>query len=316
VTATTHHGLAANCRNCNAALPELAPPPRFCTQCGQETALHPPSLGEFLHEFIGHYIALEGALWKTLALLVLQPGRLTQEYFAGRRRRYVLPLRLYLTASFLFFVVVKFLPGATLHGPDDPALSPQARAQAAHAVAEAASAASAARAARAARGARNVILDVDVERCADVPASCNRLQRAIARNARQWKSHPDESARQFSARIGSAAPYALFLMLPLFASIVMAAYRNRRMVYGEHVVFGLHLHAFWFIAMLAVSLLPDGAALPALLIVFAYGSWALRRVYGGRWGPTLLRAVFISGVYLLLLLLGTLALLVGAWLLG
>jgi len=315
VTATTHHGpLEAACRNCEAVLPATAPPPRYCAQCGQETALHPPSLGEFLHEFVGHYIALEGALWKTLTLLVLQPGRLTNEYFAGRRRRYVLPLRLYLTASFLFFVVVKFLPEVTLQGPDSPTLSEEQRAEAAQAVEEAASAVRAARASSAGN-----LLDLDIgtiTRCTDAPASCNRLQRAIARNALQWKAHPDESARQFSARIASAAPYALFLMLPLFAAVVMAAYRNRRMLYGEHVVFGLHLHAFWFLAMLAVSLLPDGAGLPALAIVFAYGTWALRRVYGGRWGPTLLRAVFISGAYLLLLLLGSLALLVGLWLMG
>ena len=56
--------------------------------------------GEFLHEFVGHYVALEGTLWRTLGLLLRHPGRLTREYLDGRRRRYVLPLRLYLTASF------------------------------------------------------------------------------------------------------------------------------------------------------------------------------------------------------------------------
>jgi hypothetical protein len=74
----------AACRNRGAAAGG-----RFCSECGQETAMHPPSAWEFVHEFIGHYIALEGALWHTLAALV-RPGKLTNEYFAGRRRRYVL----------------------------------------------------------------------------------------------------------------------------------------------------------------------------------------------------------------------------------
>ena len=45
------------CRNCGTEAPLS-----FCAACGQETALHPPTLGEFVHEFVGHYIALEGAL--------------------------------------------------------------------------------------------------------------------------------------------------------------------------------------------------------------------------------------------------------------
>lgn len=65
----------------------------FCAACGQETLLHVASAREFLHELIGHYIALEGKLWKTLGLLLLRPGMLTAEYIAGRRARYVQPLR-------------------------------------------------------------------------------------------------------------------------------------------------------------------------------------------------------------------------------
>ena len=92
------------CRNCGTQAPL-----KFCPACGQETTLHPPTLGEFLHEFVGHYVALEGTLWRTLGLLICRPGRLTREYLDGRRRRYVLPLRLYLTASFLFFLVLKLV---------------------------------------------------------------------------------------------------------------------------------------------------------------------------------------------------------------
>lgn len=28
--------------------------------------MHPPTFGEFVHEFVGHYVALEGALWRTM----------------------------------------------------------------------------------------------------------------------------------------------------------------------------------------------------------------------------------------------------------
>ncbi|MGO4382104.1 DUF3667 domain-containing protein [Pseudoduganella sp. RAF53_2] len=64
--------------------------------CGQEARLHPLSLLEFLHEFVGHYVALEGKLWGSITRLLFHPGLLTNEYLAGRRKRYVEPLRLYL----------------------------------------------------------------------------------------------------------------------------------------------------------------------------------------------------------------------------
>src|SRR6478672_7835883 len=99
----TEHTAPSHCHNCGAATKG-----NFCADCGQETTLHVASAREFLHEFIGHYVALEGKLWKSLALLLFRPGRLTLEYIKGRRVRYVQPLRLYLTFSLIFFAVMKY----------------------------------------------------------------------------------------------------------------------------------------------------------------------------------------------------------------
>ena len=55
--------------------------------------LHPPSMREFVGEFVGHYVAVEGPLWRTLGLLVFRPGRLTNAYMAGKRVLYTQPLR-------------------------------------------------------------------------------------------------------------------------------------------------------------------------------------------------------------------------------
>ena len=104
---TTHaldHQTTGVCLNCDAHASG-----NFGQHCGQETVLHPPSIAEFLHEFIGHYVALEGRLWQTLKLLLLRPGRLTLEYLAGRRVRYIQPLRVYLTFSLIFFALFKFM---------------------------------------------------------------------------------------------------------------------------------------------------------------------------------------------------------------
>ncbi|MEO8936515.1 MAG: hypothetical protein ABI277_01960, partial [Burkholderiaceae bacterium] len=49
-----------HCRNCGSLAEQV-----HCPVCGQLTALHPPSVGEFVQEFLGHYVAFEGPLWRT-----------------------------------------------------------------------------------------------------------------------------------------------------------------------------------------------------------------------------------------------------------
>jgi len=97
------------------------------------------------------------------------------------------------------------------------------------------------------------------------------------------------------------APYAIFVMLPGFAAIMMLAYRNRRMTYGEHFVFSLHLHAFWFLAGLLLLVVPAGAVDILQLAIVFYGGWAMHETYGGRWWTTVLRAFFVIVLYSIVL---------------
>ena len=46
----------------------------------------------------------DSRLWRTLAALLLRPGYLTREFLAGRRARYLPPVRLYLVISLVFFL--------------------------------------------------------------------------------------------------------------------------------------------------------------------------------------------------------------------
>ena len=61
-----------------------------------------------MHEFIGHYVAVEGKLWRTLKLLIFRPGQLTLEFLRGCRVPYINPLRLYLTMSLVVFALIKW----------------------------------------------------------------------------------------------------------------------------------------------------------------------------------------------------------------
>jgi hypothetical protein len=86
----------------------------------------------------------------------------------------------------------------------------------------------------------------------------------------------------------------MFVLLPLFALWLKLLYLTRRLYYTEHLVFALHLHAFWF-AVLGLSLI-DWVPLNLMLLLAAmiYPLVAMRRVYGGGWAGTLLRGVTLA----------------------
>ncbi|MBO6573911.1 MAG: DUF3667 domain-containing protein [Rhodothermales bacterium] len=64
---------------------------------------------QFLRHAFTEYFGLDGRLWKTLYQLLFSPGSLTVEYLQGRRKRYLAPLRLYLSATITFFFLLSVL---------------------------------------------------------------------------------------------------------------------------------------------------------------------------------------------------------------
>ncbi len=104
-TPTEADALAAQaptlCLNCGADLPG-----RFCPDCGQrDQPLRQPA-HVFVAESVSEYLGVDGRLWRTLRRLLFRPGALTVAYLDGQRARYLRPLRIYLTATVLFFFLL------------------------------------------------------------------------------------------------------------------------------------------------------------------------------------------------------------------
>ncbi len=346
------HALDATCRNCDANLGE--PPANFCSACGQDTLNHPPTFWEFVHEFITHYVALEGKLWKTLWLLFVKPAELTREYRAGRKQRYISPLRLYITASFLFFLVVKVAglgsaitfsaedakadkPLISVRVNADPASnsnastgkdkqgSPATSNGAAKHEEDAADGdidklvkgivAEAAETAKQGAAAGEKAAEVAGENTAKSPnddsINVADVDCAADEKACQWlKDHlkakyKGKTQTQVLGMLRDGAianiPYAMFMMLPLFALLTKLLYINRGYYYGEHVVYALHIHAFTFFVMLMAALLPSWLAVVVLVAAAIYYLVALHRFFGGNWFLTFIRYGVIGILYPIML---------------
>ena len=267
-------GEVANCHNCGAAVSY-----HYCAVCGQETKLHVPSAAEFIHEFVGHYIALEGRLWKTLAALLFRPGFLTREYIEGRRVRYVEPLRVYLTFSILFFALLKVL-SPVLYQEDTPVR------------ANPAVTADAGQPAKASDETINLELSE-----LGVPPDVERKLKAFGRLP------PQERQAKLTTAFFSYIPYALFCLMPLFALYLKLLYLGTGRRYGEHLLFALHANGFAF-ATLGVLIVISPLNLG--FITFLLYAWmvvylprAMQRVYGGARALTGLRWIVLAVLHTL-----------------
>jgi len=92
------------CKNCESLLEGL-----YCPTCGQKDVNLERPLRELVTEIVKETFDVDGRAWRTVKTLFLQPGLLTSEFLAGKRRVYTPPLRLYLFISVSFFVLMAWV---------------------------------------------------------------------------------------------------------------------------------------------------------------------------------------------------------------
>ena len=284
----------AACENCGA--PVTA---RFCGQCGQRVEPPVHSLWHFTHVALEDLTHADSRLWRTLAALSFKPGFLTHEFLAGRRARYLPPVRLYLVLSVVFFLWASVMPGKAQvllitepqHGTRSVAMTPI-------------------------EAAKNNPLAPRPGESAEQRAQrvCNNGQsqyRGPWRDFLLTKMHQVcvrsviDNGKAVRESLLHNVPRALFLFLPLLAGAMMLMYWWPRHYYVEHLLLFVHNHAFAFLLLLLAGVL--SALLPTIsagvnLAVFVYVAWyayrSMRVVYGqGRW-LTLGKLVVMSFFYL------------------
>jgi hypothetical protein len=293
------------CRNCDHDLSTL-PLAKYCPECGQETSLAPPTLREFVNHFFGNYIAVKGGFVQTLWRLVTRPGALTVDYLQGRKRRYMLPFRLYLTISVISFLIFGALASqSTRDGGIELNLG----------AGDKTAKVESGELKNAQNDAPKTLQDIELKDIKKARVLSFGDDSYIEFDEGKLTCHnvPDWACTRAKTKFGSKEAfrilietlperiirywaYAMFALVPIFAALLKLVYVRRRMTYGSHVVFALHLHAFWLLAIL-VSFVHEWAAVVATFAIPIYAVLALRRVYSGGWIKTLAKAALISLVY-------------------
>lgn len=266
------------CLNCGAELAGA-----FCRQCGQKHEPHIHSLRHFAAEAFESLTHADSRLWRTLWLLVSKPGLLTQEFFAGRRARYLPPVRFYLVVSVLFFLLAGLLGSnnapivqVDTQSPSERAIGPSSERS---------------------------------DTCDSLKYTGPFQDWVRARLPVQCRKLMADEGRGLTRAFLQNAPKALFVLLPLLAACMMLLYWRPRRHYVVHLLFLLQNHTLMFLGysvlLLASAPLPDGVsfALPALLFhvwLLWYCYRGMRVVYGQRRWRTLPKYLTMLVAYVLL----------------
>ena len=92
------------CENCGSPLFG-----EHCFACGQPTKGLIRQFSDILGDFFDTVLNIDARIFRTLGPLLAHPGRLSLEYFAGHRVRYVSPVRLFVFLSIITFVVARWV---------------------------------------------------------------------------------------------------------------------------------------------------------------------------------------------------------------
>lgn len=283
VVAEATGAASPRCKNCDAVLRG-----RFCANCSQAANVHVPTTMELVHELLEGITHSDSRLWRTLTTLWFKPGKLTEEFVAGRRVAYLPPFRLYLILSIVFFLLASFVHTRGDVRNFDEAFKPGGRPASASAP------------------TANRITnckDFNFIAFSQQPSWNARIQHACEAIVR------DNGENWLRLALGTL-PKAMFIFLPLIAFLNMLLYWRPRYRYAQHLLFFVHLLAFYFsvaIVVLCLSHAADawpklggvGSLLETLLgwTLPVYTVLSMRRVFRRGWPGTLVKGIALFFAY-------------------
>ena len=293
-----------HCENC--ATPLTGP---YCSRCGQHAIDYRRSFGRVVLDVLDSFLNWDSKFFDTIGLLLVRPWKLTIDFVAGKRVRYVHPLRLYLLVSIAFFFGVHELAKrANIHGGRN-ARSPEAKAKLDEAI-------------------EDLPSEVQNEVRAEMQGSSkdkpfvlmqtkgnggdNAFEKWINQRVKEKIGENGINAQVFFLTLVSNLPAMMLCCIPLFAFVLKVLYLFKRVLYIDHLIYALHIHAFAYLAIMIVGFGSVGVrhVLPALagvtraaLIVSAVVLvfLSIRRVYRQGWFMTLLKFCFGGLAYLIVL---------------
>src|SRR5213082_3104260 len=318
------------CENCGG--PMAGP---FCAQCGQAAVDYRRSFRHIIVDVLDSFLSWDSKFFATIGWLIVRPWHLTNQFLAGRRVRYVHPLRLYLLASILFFFVVNYWAKSIHADPSklsaedraeiaaDPDIPPAVKARirgALDAKGQTQPEAQTSPSPQTAVTPQPSVIGSPAPSVTspspsgdfrplvqfDKPSS-DKFEKCLEQRAKEKMGEHGSKMALFITTLFSNLPYMMLCCIPLFALVLKVLYVRKRVFYIDHLVYALHIHSFAYLAIMLIVLITIGLnrSIPgtfAVWITFATQIFlSIRRVYRQGWFFTVFK-FFLGGIAYLFVL--------------
>jgi hypothetical protein len=284
-----------DCLNCGTIIHG-----RFSHVCGQENIEPKETFWSMVVHFFNDITHFDGKFFTSIKWLIRKPGFLSSEYIAGRRARYLHPIRMYVFSSAVFFIIFFSLvngSGMKLRSwrgegfktaITDFSAEAYKNAKTKEDTASVRKALSLIPSMTAAQedtsGGFTLSLGGAAEKYASVaeydsvqaslPASDrdNWLKKSLNKKGivleQKYKGNKRQLWADMIDKFLHSIPYMLFISLPLYALWLKLLYvRRKKFYYADHGVFLIHLYVFTFLLLLFI------VAFDKLRTFTGYGIW-------------------------------------------
>jgi len=319
----TQHQPLTHCENCGTQLRG-----HWCAQCGQPAIDYRRSFRYVIADLLDEFLNWDSKFFATIVLLLARPWKLTNQFLAGHRVRYVHPLRLYLLASILFFFAVNYWAKAIPSAPNRFSLEERAAIEAelkhkdvppeVHARLE-----DALRRAASARGeqAEQSRQATPTPKEPGTPFvgfsragnPSTPFEKWIETRAKEKIGEHGTKLQLFVKTLISNLPYMMLCCIPLFALVLKILYVRRKIFYIDHLIYALHIHSFAYLATILIILVTiglndvDAGAFAGWIIALLWIGFSaqvfvsIRRVYHQGWFVSIFKFLFGGLAYLIVL---------------
>jgi hypothetical protein len=271
-----------HCENCGAQLHG-----HWCAQCGQPAIDYRRSFRHVIVDLLDEFLNWDSKFFATIGLLVIRPWKLTNQFLAGHRVRYVHPLRLYLLASILFFFAVNYW-GKSIHlqpgkltsenraeieaALEKQNLTPEQRTKVERAL-DMANMSPEVAAIMAAKRKDTTPEETAIPQASKQTATpligsspaffqsgnpSTPFEKWIETRAKEKIGEHGTNLQLFAKTLISNLPYMMLCCIPLFALVLKILYIRRKIFYIDHLIYALHIHSFAYLATILIILATIG----------------------------------------------------------
>lgn len=286
----------------------------FCPVCGQENNNINISFKQLVKDFLNNYFSLDSKFGKSFFPFLFKPGHLTTKFSEGKRMSYANPVRLYILMSILFFAILSWQRSQETNQPQQDVIFETEENS-------------------------NDSIQVTPDLSVEVDNSIfDKIDWKLLKETRYHRNLSNQDIIDsmaienttwfegkiveqvvklyrtdrniFQSYVAGKFPLMMFIVVPFFAWVMQGVYYRKKQLFITHLIHSLHLHTFTYFILsifLFLALWIENQTFMglwgfmSLLVIFIYIMKSVRKVYEFKWVSVFFRTFFLSGFYVVML---------------